>query len=81
MKEYIQYAWALREGVRVHINDFNTRRGKGYVCIVCGGRMIARKGEHQAFHFAHVIKTECSPPRRLRRDGPRYYNAMAGKLM
>jgi hypothetical protein len=57
---YPQYEWALdAAGQPVHIS--HARRGDRFICPVCQGRMVARRGDIIRHHFAHVYVNVCQP--------------------
>ncbi len=54
----VQYKYALNEqGDLVSIHDAQKGKNK-FICPECHGEMIPRKGDHNAYHFAHKT-TEC----------------------
>jgi Competence protein CoiA-like family len=48
------------ENELIHINDVNKKSNKNYFCFNCESKMIARKGELKAHHFAHKSESNCS---------------------
>lgn len=57
----IQLGWALHSSGRmIHIND--SARGKkcNCVCPDCGGAVIARQGEVNAWCFSHAVDANCN---------------------
>lgn len=55
--------FALKDGKPVHISDIpDDERGLkcGCICSACGRRLMARKGNKNAHHFAHYNGGECS---------------------
>ncbi len=44
-------------GQRIHINQ--ARTGDQFFCPICGGKMIIKKGEINAHHFAHKAILQC----------------------
>lgn len=59
----LKTAWAIRDRL-VNINqlDRDTERGVkcNCFCISCGSELIARMGDHMAYHFAHSSVSNCS---------------------
>lgn len=51
--------YAIKEGRLVHISAVEKGLACGAVCPACGERLIARKGEKVAHHFAHYSVKEC----------------------
>lgn len=52
--------FAVKENEWVRINEVESGLACGCVCPVCGGKLIARKGEHKRHHFAHHNAEACS---------------------
>ena len=55
--------FALKDGRPVHISDIpDDERGLkcGCICSACGRRLMAKKGNKNAHHFAHYNGGECS---------------------
>ncbi|NDJ84688.1 MAG: hypothetical protein GYB66_02275 [Chloroflexi bacterium] len=57
------YGWALDQRGRPLPIAAAKRGAHGYRCPVCGGAMVARKGEVKQYHFAHEELTHCTPER------------------
>ncbi|EIN4361050.1 competence protein CoiA family protein [Vibrio parahaemolyticus] len=59
----VKTAWAMRDRL-IHINQLNrdTERGSkcNCICISCGSELVARMGDHKAYHFAHSLDNNCS---------------------
>jgi hypothetical protein len=56
----VDYRWALDDDgypVPIHL----ARRGKHFTCPLCGGPMIARRGEYVQHHFSHERESGCTP--------------------
>ncbi|ELV8771617.1 hypothetical protein QNE60_002947 [Vibrio harveyi] len=60
----IKTAWALRDNNLVNINQLNRDRERGSkcgcICVSCGSLLVARMGDHNAYHFAHDSDQSCS---------------------
>ncbi|WP_028765337.1 competence protein CoiA family protein [Shewanella colwelliana] len=60
----IKTAWALKDNKLININqlDRDTERGSkcGCLCISCNSQLVARMGDHKAYHFAHGSDYNCS---------------------
>lgn len=55
-----QYEWAFTaDDHPVHISQ--AARGEIYVCPLCRGRMVAKRGEIKQHHFAHESLKTCTP--------------------
>lgn len=52
-------AYAYRENQLVHIGEVARGLSCGCFCVVCGGRLIAKKGSVRVHHFAHAADTDC----------------------
>jgi hypothetical protein len=52
-------AYALKGNKLVHISEVARGLICNCVCVVCGGQLIARKGEVRVQHFAHAADTDC----------------------
>lgn len=51
---------ALCDGKLIDIEDVkDTEEGVIYTCPMCGARVIAKKGEDRAHHFAHYRVEDC----------------------
>ena len=51
--------YALKEGQLTHVSDVESGLTCGCVCPSCGGKLEAKKGAKQAYHFAHYNAEEC----------------------
>ena len=56
-----QTAYAFKNSQLVHVSEVEKGLPCGCVCTLCGGHLIAKKGEINAHHFAHANKdTNCA---------------------
>jgi hypothetical protein len=57
----VAYYWALdADGVPLPITQ--AERGGRYFCPLCGGAMVARRGDHLRHHFGHEIVSQAVSP-------------------
>ncbi|CAV27379.1 competence protein CoiA family protein [Vibrio atlanticus] len=60
----IKTAWALRDNNLVNINQINRDMERGLecgcICVSCSSQLVARMGDHKAYHFAHNSDQNCS---------------------
>lgn len=52
-------AYAHQNNQLVHIADVTRGLSCGCFCVVCGGKLIAKKGFVRIHHFAHAADTDC----------------------
>ena len=52
-------AYAKRNGILIHVSEASRGASCGCVCVVCGGALIAKKGQHRTHHFAHFKEVNC----------------------
>lgn len=57
MAKSVRWTYALVDGVRVDINDA-CREARG-ICPLCGAELVAKKGEYNAWHWAHIGRDLC----------------------
>lgn len=55
------YGWALDDKGRPIPIATAKRGAQGYACPICGGPMVARKGDVKQHHFAHETLYQCTP--------------------
>ncbi len=55
------YGWALDDKGRPIPIAAAQRGAQGYACPICGGPMVARKGDIKQHHFAHETLYQCTP--------------------
>lgn len=53
-------AYANRSGILVHVSEATRGAACGCVCVVCGGDLLAKKGQLRKHHFAHSSETNCT---------------------
>ena len=53
MAQQLRVPYADRNGDLVHVSQTTRGLACGCICIECGGRLIARKGQKTTHHFAH----------------------------
>ncbi len=58
-KRELSPVYALKNGELVHISEVERGLKCGCKCPVCGGLLIARKGDRVSYHFAHYAHTNC----------------------
>lgn len=52
-------AYAKHNGILIHISEASRGASCGCVCVVCGGALIAKKGQHRTHHFSHFKEVNC----------------------
>ncbi len=52
-------AYAKRNGILIHISEATRGAFCGCICVVCGGALIAKKGQLRKHHFAHSGEANC----------------------
>lgn len=52
-------AYALQNDTLLHVSQVKRGLACSCVCAACGERLVAKKGEHRAHHFAHHGQAEC----------------------
>lgn len=59
----VKTAWAIRDRL-ININQLDRDTERGFkcncFCISCGSALVARMGDHTAYHFAHNSGNNCS---------------------
>ena len=59
----VKTAWAIRDRL-ININQLDRDTERGFkcncFCISCGSVLVARMGDHTAYHFAHNSGYNCS---------------------
>lgn len=55
-----QLKYGLLHGELVHIDNVEKGLACDCLCPHCAGRLIAKKGEHRAKHFAHYTVADCN---------------------
>ncbi|MEW5769496.1 MAG: competence protein CoiA family protein [Pseudomonadota bacterium] len=51
--------YAIKNGLLVHVSEVPRGLSCGCTCVVCGNKLIARKGHQRRHHFAHSTETNC----------------------
>ena len=51
--------YALKDGKAVHISEVESGLKCGCVCPACGEKLVAKKGDRVAHHFAHYSGHTC----------------------
>lgn len=52
--------FAIREGMLVSIDDVEKGAQCGCICPSCGEKLVAKKGNIKAHHFAHITGSNCA---------------------
>lgn len=64
-------AWGLRDNTWIHINDAERGRHCHSTCPSCGSPLIAKKGNKNTWHYAHLTNTQCKGETVLHKLGKR----------
>lgn len=51
--------YAIKNGLLVHVSEVPKGLSCGCICVVCGNKLIAKKGRQRCHHFAHLTETNC----------------------
>lgn len=51
--------YAFQNGRLVHVSEVRRGLGCDCTCVMCGNKLIARKGQQRRHHFAHKTETNC----------------------
>lgn len=52
--------WAIQNGIAKHISEVQKGLACGCICPQCQSQLIAKQGEHNAYHFAHYGQDACN---------------------
>lgn len=55
------YGWALQASGRPVPISLANRGANNYICPICNGPMVAKKGDINQHHFSHESITKCTP--------------------
>lgn len=59
MKDQKHAGYAIRDGILLHISDVQRGLACGCSCVVCGERLVAKKGSVRRHHFSHESESDC----------------------